>query len=265
MVLLVLASVTVITLGYRSEDHGVIAFAKRSAHDAFSPVQRAVDDVMRPVASFLSGAVHASDLETQNARLRKQVGALERQVLARQALQNTVRSLEQLDGLPWLGGVPTVAAQVTALNPSDFVATVQLDKGTAAGVATGMPVVGGAGLVGQVIEAWSTGSTVRLVTDVQSSVGVRFGPGNDLALVQGSGLGRDLAVNLVAPGAQLSKGEVLTTSGLQHAEYPPDIPVARVRSVSSTPSATQQNVTAAPLADLAVLTYVDVLQWRPSP
>jgi len=106
---------------------------------------------------------------------------------------------------------------------------------------------------------------VRLITDVRSSVGVRFGPGDDLALVQGSGLGRDLAVNLVAPGVALHNGEVLTTSGLQHAQFPPDIPVARVRSFSSTPSATQETVTATPLADLAALTYVDVLQWEPGP
>ena len=209
--------------------------------------------------------MHAGALETQNAKLRRQVGALERQALARQSLQNTVRTLERLGRLPWTDGIPTVVAQVTALSPSDFVATVQLDKGSTQGVAVGMPVVGGAGLVGQVIEVWSSGCTVRLLTDVHSSVGVRFGPGEDLALVQGSGLGRDVAVNLVAPGVQLSTGEVLTTSGLQHAEFPANIPVARVRSFSSTPSATQETVTAAPLADLGVLTYVDVLQWRPSP
>ncbi|HUY20820.1 MAG TPA: rod shape-determining protein MreC [Acidimicrobiales bacterium] len=260
--LLVVASITIITLDYRGQAHGVISWAKRGAHDAFSPVQHAVDDVVRPVGSFLSGAVHAGDLENQNAKLRRQLGALQRQALSRQALQNAVRSLDRLDALPWTGGIPTVVAQVTALSPSDFTATVELDKGSRQGVAVGMPVVGGAGLVGQVIEVWSSGCTVRLVTDVRSSVGVRFGPGDDLALVQGSGLGRDLAVNLVAPGVPLHTGEVLTTSGLQHAQFPPDIPVARVRSVSSTPSATQETVTAQPLADLDVLTYVDVLQWQ---
>ena len=69
-------------------------------------------------------------------------------------------------------------------------------------------------------------------------------------------------MNLVAPGTALHKGEVLTTSGLQDAQYPPDIPVASVRSFSSTPSATQETVTARPLADLAVLQYVEVLQWQ---
>ena len=264
LAVLVVASIAIITLDYRGQAHGAITWAKRGTHDAFAPVQRAVDDVVRPIGSFLSGAVHAGALESQNAKLSHQVGGLQRQVLAQQATDDTLRSLERLDHLPWVNGIPTVTAQVTALGTSDFAATVQLDKGTTAGVAVGMPVVGADGLVGQVVEVWSSGSVVRLVTDARSSVGVRFGSDGDLALVQGSGLGKALAVNLISPGTALHKGEILTTSGLQDAEYPPDVPVARIRSFSSTPSATQETVTAEPLADLPVLAYVEVLQWQPS-
>ena len=83
-----------------------------------------------------------------------------------------------------------MTAQVTALGPSDFAATVQLDKGSTSGVAVGMPVVGGAGLVGQVIEVWSSGCTVRLVTDAGSSVGVRFGRGREPRAGPGVGPGQ---------------------------------------------------------------------------
>jgi rod shape-determining protein MreC len=263
--LLVLASIALITLDYRGGAHGAISWAKRTSRDAFTPVQHGVDGLVRPVASFLSGAVHAGDLQNQNAKLRAEIGRIQRQSLALRSTQNTIRTLEQLDKLPWVGALPTVTAQVTALSPSNFVATIQLNKGTTSGIAVGMPVVGGAGLVGQVIEVWSTGSVVRLITDERSAVGVRFGPDGELALVQGSGLGKDLDVNLITPGTSLHRGEVLTTSGLQNAQYPPNIPVALVTSFSSTPSATQESVSAEPSADLALLQYVDVLQWQPPP
>ena len=263
--LLVVASIGVITLDYRGQAHGVISGAKRVAHDAFAPLQRGVDALARPVGSFLSGAVHGGALQAQNAKLQREIDNLQRQTHQTQAIRNSLRALERLNQLPWGSDIPTVISQVTALSPSDFAATVQLDKGSNSGVAVGMPVVGGAGLAGQVIEVWSSGCTVRLITDVASSVGVRFGSGGNLALVQGSGLGRDLAVNLIAPGTAVHKGEVLTTSGLQNAQYPPDIPVASVRSFSSTPSATQETVSARPLADLALLQYVDVLQWQSEP
>jgi hypothetical protein len=40
--------------------------------------------------------------------------------------------------------------------------------------------------------------------------------------------------------------------------------VARISRFSSTPSATQETVSAVPVADLAQLDYVDVLQWAPA-
>ncbi|MHB8681800.1 MAG: rod shape-determining protein MreC [Acidimicrobiales bacterium] len=267
--LLILASVTIITLDYRGDAHGAISGLKRVAHDAFAPVQSAVDAVVRPIGSFFSGAVHAGSLEQQNAKLRAEIGVLQRQALAKGADTTTLRTLQQLEHLPWaaalpqVSSIPTVAAEVVALNPSEFAATVQLDVGRARGVDVGMPVVGGAGLVGQVVDVWSSGCTVRLVTDVRSAVGARYGDPPGYALVQGDGIGRALAVQYVAPETALHTGEVLTTSGLQNALFPPGIPIARITSFSSTPSSTQESVSAQPVVDLSALQYVDVLLWEP--
>ncbi|HLX89777.1 MAG TPA: hypothetical protein VKR22_15135, partial [Acidimicrobiales bacterium] len=130
--LLVLLSITIITLDYRGEAKGTISGLKRAAHDAFSPVQSAVDAVVRPIGSFLAGATHAGAIEQQNARLRAEIGRLQRQALSRGDASNTLRDLETLEHLPWaaalpqIGSIPDVAAEVVALNTSDFAATVQL-------------------------------------------------------------------------------------------------------------------------------------------
>jgi len=268
--LLVLASITIITLDYRGDAHGLISGVKRVAQDAFSPVQRAVDAVVRPAGSFLAGALHAGAIEEQNAKLRAQNGRLRRQALAAGGASQTLRTLEQLDQLPWAAAVPdvaqipTIAAEVVAFNRSDFAATVQLNVGRDRGVDVGMPVVGGAGLVGRVIDAWSKGCTVRLVTDASSAVGVRYGQPPGYALLQGAGEGRALVVHYIVPGTPLQRGEVITTSGLQGALFPPGIPVGTVTSSSSTPSSTEEAVTAAPVVDLPALQYVDVMLWEPA-
>jgi rod shape-determining protein MreC len=270
IVLLVLASITIITLDYRGDAQGAISGVQRAAHDVFTPVQNAVDAVVRPVGSFLAGAVHAGALEQQNAKLRDEVGRLRRQVLASGSDGETLRDLESLQHLPWaaaipqMASIPSVAAEVVAFNSSDFAATVQLNVGHAQGVDVGMPVVAGAGLVGRVIEAWSSGCTVRLVTDASSSVGVRYGQPPGYGLLQGTGYGRALDLHYVTPGTPLRRGEVLTTSGLQNALFPPGIPVATVSSYSSTPSSTEELVSAAPVVDLAALQYVDVMLWEPA-
>jgi len=268
--LLVLASITVITLDFRGSGHGAIGWAKRAAHDAFTPVQDAVDAVVHPIGSFLAGAVHAGSLEQQNAKLRAELNRLQHQSLTDKNAAQTLHALQALEDLPWasavpqVAAIPKVAAEVVALNPSDFAATIQLNVGRDRGVDVGMPVVGGAGLVGQVVDAWSTGCTVRLITDARSSVGIRFGSPPGYALLQGSGVGRALTVQYVQPETPMRKGEVLVTSGLQGALFPPGIPVATVRTYASSPSSTQETVTAAPVVDLGALQYVDVLQWEPS-
>jgi rod shape-determining protein MreC len=262
--LLVLASITIITLDYRGDAHGAISSLKSAASDAFSPVQRGVDAVTHPIGSFLAGAVHGGQLEEENAKLRAEVGTLQQQQLSGPATANALRSIDALNHLPWTAGIPTVTAQVIALNPSNFAATIELDVGRRSGVAVGMPVTGGAGLVGQVIATSASACTVQLITDAASAVGVRFGPSSAaLAQVDGTGAGKALTVAYIDPGTVLHKGEVLTTSGLSDAAFPPLIPVARITRYSSTPSSTEESVTAAPVADLEQLDYVDVMQWPP--
>jgi rod shape-determining protein MreC len=268
IVLAVLASITLITLDYRGDAHGSINSLKSAASDAFSPIQRAVDDVTHPIGSFLAGAVNGGQLEAENAKLRQEVGQLQRQALAQGATQNAIAALDRLDHLPWTAGIAPVPAKVIAMNPSNFAATVELNVGAADGVEVGMPVVGGAGLVGHVTATSSKTCTVLLITDASqaSQVGVSYGPAStDVGLTQGAGIGKPLSVNIVTPGAPVHRGEILTTSGLQNAAYPPLIPVARVTAVSSTPSSTQESVTAVPVANLDQLDYVDVLQWPQAP
>jgi rod shape-determining protein MreC len=262
-VLLVLASITILTLDYRGDAHGSINSLKNFAGDAFSPVQHGVDAVTHPLGSWFAGAVNGGELEQENAKLRQQLGRAEEWQLAHRAQQNAYRAEAKLTRLPFTTDIPTVTAQINELNPSNFAATVELNKGSRDGVAVGMPVVSGAGLVGRVSATARHRCTVLLITDVSSAVGVRFGPATStLGLATGRGIGRSLSVTYVAPGTALHKGEVLTTSGLQNGIYPPDIPVARITAFSI-PSSSLEDVSAVPVANLGQLNYVDVLVWPP--
>jgi rod shape-determining protein MreC len=263
--ILVLASITIITLDYRGNLHGGFTSLRRGAHDLFTPVQRGVDGVLRPVGDFFAGSIHYRSVQEQNAALRAELGRYQRQANSHQAQVDQLQQLLRLTHLPWVGAIPVVTAQVTAESPSDFASTVDLDKGTAQGIAVGMPVVGGAGLVGLVTEVWKDGCTVQLINDVNSAVSVRYGPQGATALVSGRGDDEPLDVGNVPLGTALPKGTLLTSAGLQHDLFPPGIPVARVRSSSASSSAAFETVDADPLADLANLQWVDVLQWLPPP
>lgn len=267
LALLILASITIITLDYRGDLRGTIAGLRTGAHDAFSPFQGATDAVLHPIGSFLAGAVHYGALQQENARLLHQVQTLQGAAAASGDLARRIQQLAALEHLPWadVASIPTVTAQVSDRDTSNFADTVELDKGRRDGVAAGMPVVSGRGLVGRVVDAWSTGCTVQLITDGSSAVSVVYGPQGAQALVTGRGPGRNLEVDDVQPSTVLQKGLVLATAGLPHDLFPPGIPVATIATFSSSASATQQAVTATPEADLGSMQYVDVLEWVPPP
>jgi len=266
VVVLVLVSLTVITVDQTGRTHDLTAGVRSVANDVFSPLRQAVDDVVRPLGDFFAGAVHYGALQRENENLRATVGRLDQQLAQRSFDVQQLRQLTTLEHLPFVGSLPTVPAQVTALDMSNFDADVAIDKGRDDGVTVGMPVVGSGGLVGVVVEASHTQATVQLVTDGQSRVGVTFGGRQaSYATVAGEGPGQPLAALFVAPGTPLHRGEVMATNGLAGASFPPGIPVGRVASFSTPSGADQMTVRVDPAADLAHLTYVDVVQWQPTP
>ncbi len=265
LLILVLASVTIITLDARGGFHRITSGVKTVASDAFAPVRSGVDDIIEPVGSFLAGAVHYGAVRQQNQKLQQEIDQLRSSQATQSDTEQRLRQLSALLNLPFVGNLQTVPAEVTDFSTSDFAATIDISVGRDDGVQLNMPVVGSGGLVGQVVEANHSTATVRLITDGQSEVGVSYGPGvNQLAVVSGHGAGKPLTAGLVPTNTHLSVGQVFVTSGLPNAEFPGGIPVARVSSATNGTTANQESVTMEPEADLAHLRYVSVLQYGPS-
>ena len=263
LLLLVLTSITLLTLHYRGAGSGAISVVKDGVRDAFAPVQRASDRVFAPVGDFVGGILHYGDLESENERLRQEIAEIRGDLYQADDADRERRALlDQLD-LPLAEDIPRVDARVVSTSPSNFAFTVEIDKGTTSGVAVGMPVVTGAGLVGRITEASRSRSVVQLLTDKTFSVGIRLATSGDVGVANGTGSLKSLTVDLVDPTTEIPDDEIVVTSGLQQSQFPPSYPVGRVTSKNLRPNALQQDVTIEPTADLERLTFVTVLQWTP--
>jgi len=263
LLLLVLTAITLLTLDERSGGIGVAGALRDGARDAFAPVQDAADAAFRPVGDFFQGAVHYGDIEKENARLREQLAARGGVVLQAEDAARERRALLDQQDLEFAGDIPTVAARVVVGPASSFDLTIQIDRGRNAGVASGMPVAAGAGLVGRVVDVSRSRATVLLITDPKSSVGVRLAGSGDVAVAGGRGSRSNLRLDYVDPASKVDKGEAVVTSGLQQSAFPSGIPVGRVVATKSAAGALQQDVTVEPAVDLRRLSFVKVLQWSP--
>ncbi len=229
-----------------------------------SPVVGVVDAITRPIGNFFAGAINYGSVEAENARLRALVGQLEIQDGTAAANRRQLAELMALKDLPFLGSLTSVTCATTSINVSNFAATIQIDKGSSSGIATGMPVVGSGGLVGQVVDTTAGSATVRLVTDGQTRVGVVFGSSTILGIANGVTATSPMSASYVAPNSHVIKGERLFTNGLQGAQYPPGIPVGTVISATTPINAPQMDISVRPAADLAHLGFVNVVLWEPS-
>lgn len=260
LLLLVLLAITLLTLDARG--WGPIRSARRNAGDLLSPVTRAATKIFQPVENAWNGAFRYGSLKKENDKLRQQVADLKGKEAQAEAVQSQIGKLLGLLGLPWVGDIPTITAQVVTLQPSNFDQTIQIDKGSADGVLVGYPVVDGAGLVGRVSEVGRHRAVIRLVTDPDSFVGVELPFVPERGIADGHGRGQLLTLDLIAADATVPLGTIVTTSGIPQSLYPAHIPVGTVAAVHRASGDLQLTVKVTPTADLEALSIVRVLKWK---
>jgi rod shape-determining protein MreC len=258
---LVLASVTLLTIGLR--DAPVVRDVREGAATVVSPVEGAADAVTSPFRNAWHGITDYEELRDENERLRAQVtdddtGA----VRATDAEQQLAELSAALD-LPYAGDVPTVAARVVSGPRSNFSHAVEIDKGTDDGLAVGMPVVTGAGLVGRISQASGSQATVELLTDPDFRVGVRLADSGQLGTAGGRGRDEPMTVDTaIDADAEVARGTGLVTSGVDRSAYPAGIPVGKVTSTRQGSGGLALDLVIDPLADIDNLSYVSVMRWE---
>jgi rod shape-determining protein MreC len=265
LLLLVLTSVTAITLDYRDGGTGALESLRQGARDALAPLQGVASTVFEPVGDFFGGITRYRSLQRENGDLRAELDEPPGARLAGEGAERERQALLELMRLDFASTIPAVAARVVSTSPSNFQHTVVVDRGSDKGVAVGMPVVTGAGLVGRVLEVSQSRATVRLITDRSSNVGVRLTGSGEVGIASGNGARQPLDVEFVAAGTRVGEGEAVVTSGVDGSAYPPEVPVGTVKSSNTPPGAIAQEITVEPAVDLARLEYVKVLLWGAAP
>ena len=110
-----------------------------------------------------------------------------------------------------------MVCEVVARDPIHWFSGVIIDRGAAAGLEAGMPVLsfseGHVGLVGRVEEVTQASAKVILISDSLSSVSVSMGPQKELAVLQGQD-SDDLQLNFIVPQADIHVNDEIVTAGL---------------------------------------------------
>ena len=147
-----------------------------------------------------------TQLRDENAQLKAQLAELQEYRGEAQRLQGL---LDLSDKYEFSG----VTGRVIGKGTDAWNRVVTLNVGSASGVECGLPVVGGSGLVGQVIEVSPLTCRVRLISDPQSGVSVVLQSNRAEGVVRGSIAGL-LYLEDLDTSTEVNVGDVVITSGL---------------------------------------------------
>lgn len=190
---------------------------------------------MRPVAAARYVAGYFESLRTAQADEESARRKLAEQSLRAnqvEQLQAENQRLRQLLDLRARLTTRAQAAEVLYDAADPYTRKVIIDRGLTHGMVSGSPVIDESGVIGQVTRVYPLVSEVTLVTDRNQAIPVlntRTGA-RSVAYGDPGGHGGSLELRFMAGNADVKRGDLLTTSGVDGV-YPSGLPVATVSKV----------------------------------
>jgi rod shape-determining protein MreC len=265
---LVLASLVLISVSFRSEQSGPLGGAQSAGATALRPFAIGFERVAQPFRdayawgdSLLSARQEARDLRTEVRDLRQQ------SIQSAFALQENVylrRLLGYLDGPRFPADYDPVAAEVIGRPAGAFTQAIVIAAGSDSGVLVNDPVVDADGLVGLVTRITPDTARVQLLTDEEaaaSAIDLRTAATGIVRHARGTR--ETLVLDRVRKQDVVNVGNEVVTAGWRAGSlsslYPKGIPIGRVTSVGQTDTDLYQQVQIDPYVDFGSLDAVLVL------
>jgi rod shape-determining protein MreC len=271
VVLLVIASLVLITLSFRSSALDPAEGYGASVLRPFEVVANRIAAPFRDAAGWTTGTFHA---KSQNRKLTKEIEQLRLQVSRQEAALNENPVLRRLlayqDSSRFPQDYNPVNARVLTNPPATYDQTITIAAGSSAGVAVQNVVITPDGLVGQVTKVTSGSSKVMLITDPESAVRAADArhPAALGLLEHGSGT-NSVALNRVTKDKRVDSGDTIITAGspgkgLLPSVYPRGVLIGKVTSVGQNDTDLFKQIQVQPFVDFGALQAVIVLVPKPT-
>ncbi|MFN8524048.1 MAG: rod shape-determining protein MreC [Chloroflexota bacterium] len=180
------------------------------------PVQFGLSSVVGEAQQVASVVNRVGELAHQNDEYREEIDRLNAELVRMRELELENADLRNLLGLKQRAGSPEFApVRVIARDPSPYIQSITIDRGTEDGVRDGTPVVTWRGIVGRVSKASTTTAKVLLITDINSSITGRVQSPESRAtgIIRGRAEG-GLLMHLIPQEERIQTGDMVITSDL---------------------------------------------------
>jgi len=207
--------------------------------DGVATAQQRAGIAERALAQLAERAARVEPLAAENARLRELL-----ELQARFAVR-------------------THAAEVLYESSDAYTRKLVIDRGSRQGIVAASPVIGAAGVLGQVTRVYPLSAEVSLLIDKDAAIPVRNQRTEARAVAYGDPAGAAeggaMELRFLSANADIAVGDRLQTSGVDGV-YPPGLEVATVTGVDRRGGSAFAKVTLKPAARLDGLRHVLVVE-----
>jgi rod shape-determining protein MreC len=191
-----------------------------------------VSETLSEAAGFVDTVQRVRILASENAEFRDQLDQLQSELVRMHELEVENRDLRNLLSLKARTGPGEfIPVSVIARDDTPYVQAVTIDRGAGDGVKQDAVVITHRGLVGRVERVNPTTAKVRLINDLNSSVGVRLQTeARTTGVLRGQSQGNSMVIAYIRQDDPVTQGDTVLTSG-QGEVFPEGLVVGRVTRV----------------------------------
>ncbi|MCZ6804517.1 MAG: rod shape-determining protein MreC [Proteobacteria bacterium] len=214
------------------------------------PLQYIVSLPIEVVEWISISLVTRNNLLDENARLKQEHLVLSSKLTRYEVLEAENRRLRELLESSFRINDKVRVAELVKVQLQSFRRQIVINKGQREGAYDGQPIVDAAGIMGQIIHAGPSSSTVLLITDTNHALPIQVNRNGLRAIAVGTGQNDKLLLEHLPNNADIRIGDLIISSGLGR-RFPAGYPVGQIEKISLNPGEPFAKVVIKPSAQLS--------------
>jgi rod shape-determining protein MreC len=249
--------IAVIMFSYNLKYGADGSFFRKIVLEAVAPAQKVLSASVTSVKDDWLRYVLLVGIEEENKNLKNKINEFKATLILYQEGYLEAQRLRKLLSLTDDYHYHFISARVIGREQAALSKTILINKGTAHGLKTGMPVIAPPGLIGRLVDVSWHASKVLLFIDENSNVDAIVQRTRMQGIISGAG-SRGLILKYISKTQDVKEGDVIVSSGMGGV-FPKGLLIGQVSNVDRQDASLFLKINVAPFVDFSKLEEILIL------